>query len=117
MISDDLFFACESLERVVLPDSVRAIGNYAFNRCAALTGIAIPSAVTSVGERAFWRCPALTDVTLPAGVTELGEEAFGWDFGAGAESERVPGFTLRGAEGSAAQRYAEENGFRFVRTD
>ena len=116
-ISDNLFFACGSLERVVLPDSVRTIGNYTFNGCAALTGIAIPSAVTSVGERAFWRCPALTDVTLPAVVTELGEEAFGWDFGADAESERVPGFTLRGAEGSAAQRYAEENGFRFVRTD
>ena len=116
-ISDNLFFACGSLQRVVLPDSVRAIGNYAFNRCAALTGIAIPSAVTSVGERAFWRCPALTDVTLPAGVTEIGAEAFGWNVGTGAESERVPGFTLRGAEGSAAQTYAEENGFRFIKAD
>ena len=119
-IPDNLFFGCSSLETVVIPEGVTAIGNYAFNRCDALSNVSIPAGVTSVGEHAFWRCPSLTSVTVPASVTSIGEEAFGWDYvynGHDIEAQRVVGFTIYGAAGSAAQTYAEENGFQFVKVN
>ncbi len=119
-IPDNLFFGCSSLETVVIPEGVTAIGSCAFNRCDALSNVSIPAGVTSVGEHAFWRCPSLSSVTVPDSVTSIGEEAFGWDYvynGYDIEAQRVVGFTVCGAAGSAAQTYAEENGFQFVKVN
>ena len=119
-ISDSLFSGCASLASLTIPDSVTAIGECAFSQCAALTRVSIPVGVTSVGKHAFWRCPNLSSVTVPDSVRSIGEEAFGWDYvihDLNAEAWRVEGFTVCGAEGSAAQTYAEENGFNFVKVN
>ena len=42
-----------------IPDSVKSIGNWAFDRCSGLTSITIPDSVTSIGNYAFAYC-ALT---------------------------------------------------------
>ena len=118
-IPENLFFGCSYLASLTIPDGVTAIGEYAFTCCGELTGITLPAGVTSVGERAFWQCPELTGVTIPVGVTSIGSQAFGWDYDSygSPEDQPVAGFTISGAEGSAAQAYAEENGFRFVKTN
>ncbi len=118
-IPENLFFGCSCLASLTIPDSVTAIGDYAFTRCGKLTGITLPANVTSVGERAFCNCRALTGITIPASVTSIGNQAFGWDYDSygSPEDQPVAGFTISGAEGSAAQAYAEENGFRFVKTN
>jgi hypothetical protein len=45
---------------VTIPDSVTAIGGYAFYWCIRLTSVTIPDSVTSIGDCAFSNCYSLT---------------------------------------------------------
>ena len=53
----------------IIPESVTAIGNNAFEGCETLTAITIPENVTSIGESAFASCKQLKSVSIPIGVT------------------------------------------------
>ena len=83
---------------IVLPSSLKTIGNVAFSECKALihidfpqslttigtnafymTGlseISIPKNVTLIGEYAFSQCPSLTKISLPVGLTKIHKETF-----------------------------------------
>lgn len=106
------FCNCMYLPSVVIPDSVVEIGDRAFDECSALARVTIGSGVKRIGNHAFDNCDALTVVEIPASVTEIGEDAFGYSYRQ--QYELVPGFTIHGKSGSAAQAYADENGFDFV---
>jgi hypothetical protein len=71
-----VFFDCESLTEIVIPESVTDIGNGAFQYCKNLTRIFIPESVTSIGDGAFQDCKSLTNLVIPKNVTEIGDEAF-----------------------------------------
>ena len=60
----------------IIPNSVTAIGEYAFSSCSGLTSVTIPNSVTSIGEYAFDYCSRLTSVTIPNSVTSIGYRAF-----------------------------------------
>ena len=75
-ISDNAFYQCRSLRRVVIEDGVTSIGNCAFVGCYSITSIVIPSSVTSIGDGVFWSCISLTSVVIEDGVTSIGEDAF-----------------------------------------
>ena len=60
----------------VIPDSVTAIGNYAFDNCRSLTSITIPNSVNTIGDGALLACNRLTSITIPDSVTTIGEAAF-----------------------------------------
>ena len=60
---------------------------------------------------AFLGCESLKAITIPTSVTEIGTYALGYLSKSG---RPIEGFTIYGASGSAAQSYAEENGFQFV---
>ena len=66
----------ESITSVVLGDSVKSIGDYAFSRCSSLTNIEIPASVTSIGASAFYNCTGLTSINIPEGVTSVISNAF-----------------------------------------
>ena len=51
----------------VIPNSVKHIGNYAFNGCDKMTSIAIPNSVESVGTSPFSNCSNLTTIYIPKG--------------------------------------------------
>ena len=65
-----------SLTSVTIPESVVAIGNYAFYNCSNITYIRIPNSVKHIGYRAFYNCSQLAFVDLSEGLTIIGEEAF-----------------------------------------
>ena len=59
-----------------IPDSVTAIGAFAFDYCTNLTDVTIPDNVTTIGQNAFQRCESLTSVTIPSGIAVVGVQAF-----------------------------------------
>ncbi|MBR2812414.1 MAG: leucine-rich repeat protein, partial [Solobacterium sp.] len=60
-----------SLERIILPDHLERIENFAFQECRKLKEINIPDSVTYLGEGAFYHCEALEEAAVPKGITSL----------------------------------------------
>lgn len=60
----------------VIPDGVKAIGEYAFSYCVTPEEINFPSGVEKIGGDAFMNCYNLKRVTIPSSVTEVGSWAF-----------------------------------------
>ena len=52
-ISDSAFYPCEGMESIILPDSVKSIGKYAFKNCYELLSIDIPKGVTDLKDYTF----------------------------------------------------------------
>ena len=75
-IGDYAFYECYNLVSVNIPVGVTSIGDYIFTGCHWLTSITIPNSVTSIGKGAFRTCVALTSITIPNSVTSIGEDAF-----------------------------------------
>lgn len=97
-IGEGAFYRCDSLQKIVLPPSVREIGKYAFAwcenlqtvefpgvgkigslafaYCAKLENPLFPSSLKSIGNNAFSCCQSITDVAIPKSVTTLESYAF-----------------------------------------
>ena len=75
-VGDYAFMMCKVLPRIDLPAGVSSIGVGAFKGCAKLGAIDLPAAVTSIGTEAFSGCAELPKLTLPAALQTLGSGAF-----------------------------------------
>ena len=71
--TDTLILGCAT---TVIPNTVKAIGNFAFEFCEGLTGLSIPEGVTTIGKSAFAGCENLMKVQFPNTLTEIGIDAF-----------------------------------------
>jgi hypothetical protein len=71
--SNTLLAGCNS---TVIPNTVTAIGDYAFYNCTSLTSVAFSNSLTSIGVGAFYQCAGLTSVIIGSGVTNIGDGAF-----------------------------------------
>ena len=70
------FEGYNELKNITIPNSVRFIGNSAFRYCDNLTSITIPNSVKQIGDGAFYGCKKLTSITIPSSVVSLGSEVF-----------------------------------------
>ena len=114
-ICDYAFLNNQNLKKVILPDSVKSIGNSAFSGCSALTSVTIGKNVKSIGIYAFFNCLSLKSIKLSDTTTEIGDKAFGYYYDSIENKfKTVDGFTVYGNKGSEAERYANENGFKFA---
>ena len=65
------------IKSVVFHDNVKTIGYSAFGTCPALSGkIVIPNSVETIEEYAFYKCPLVTDFEIGAGVKSIGSYSF-----------------------------------------
>ena len=71
-----LYMDGKEIINLVIPESITAINDYAFQNCVGLTSINIPSSVTSIGDYSFSGCHGLTSVSIPSSVTTIGDYAF-----------------------------------------
>ena len=74
-ISKKAMSAFSCVERVVVPDSVRVLEDFALAR-TSIDSFAAPSGLLRIGEKAFYRCKFLQHVELNPGLLEIGAEAF-----------------------------------------
>ncbi len=75
-ISSYAFYKCAELKRVVIPDSVRSIAQWAFFEDTALEELKLGNGLTEIGARAFDMCSALKHVSIPNSVTKIDMYAF-----------------------------------------
>ncbi|MCI9369417.1 MAG: leucine-rich repeat domain-containing protein, partial [Lachnospiraceae bacterium] len=75
-IGDYAFYGCSGLTSIEVPEGVTSIGDYAFYGCSGLTSIEVPEGVTSIGASAFFHCFRLTSIELPERITNIGNSAF-----------------------------------------
>jgi len=109
-IGDSAFYGCTGLTSVTIPDSVTTISLRTFERCTGLTSVSIPDSVTTISIAAFYGCTGLTSVIIPDSVTSIGIHALGYE----RNLKKIDGFTIYGVPGSAAEQYANDNGFEFI---
>ena len=126
-IAPRAFEGCAALRRVILPESLRQIGEMAFSGCAHLRTLVIPGGVQRVGTLAFAKCSQMERVRIEPGVAQLGPSCFSKcaalkrveipasvaQIGGGAFFGCSKELKLYGAEGVPAQQYARLNGLAF----
>lgn len=75
-ILDYAFYGSDA-KRIILPDTVSAIGVEAFMNCRQLEEICLPSALVQIGERAFSGCTSLCRAVFEDGKLQaISERAF-----------------------------------------
>ncbi|MBQ3939817.1 MAG: leucine-rich repeat protein [Oscillospiraceae bacterium] len=62
-------------EEIILPDSVREIGGFAFYECTGLQALTLPDGLTAIGENGISHT-GIREITLPDAIRQLGREAF-----------------------------------------
>ena len=115
-IPDSCFRACTSLERINLPRDAVAVKEYCFSACTELRQVNIGEKLKNIDKCVFYMCPSLDSIYIPQSVAEIGDFAVGF-VPTEKGSEQKPGFTVIGAKGSAAEKYAEENSLGFTSAD
>ena len=74
-IGNHAFGACFSLQDISLPDSIIHIGDCAFSHCYKIT-FGIPKMVRYIGEGAFWRCLSLNNINIPVTIDCIESDTF-----------------------------------------
>lgn len=75
-ISSCMFTGLRKMRKIVLPNTIVAIKDRAFQNCSALAGIEIPGRVTLLGNYLFYECSSLLSVIIPNSVLSMGTRAF-----------------------------------------
>lgn len=70
-VGEDMFRDCTSLEKITLPEHLKAIGIQAFANCSSLQGIEIPSTVKSIDSQAFFSCTNMSFIGIPIEGSQL----------------------------------------------
>ncbi len=112
-------FAYTALESVEIPEGVTSIGAGAFKLASKLSSVKLPSTLESIHTSAFSGCPELKSIEIPKGVTTIAWMSIGFALRENVEAGmyfpvKMEDFVIKGYSGSEAQKYAEQNGFKFV---
>jgi serine/threonine protein kinase len=75
-ICERAFCNCPDLKAIILPQSVRQIGKYAFNNCLNLSFVKLNEGLEIIDEYAFSGCKRLKTIHLPNSVYFVGNNAF-----------------------------------------
>ena len=68
-----------NLEEVTIPDSVETMAPLAFAGCSSLASVSIPGSVSLIEYRDFYECTSLRSVTIGNGIAWIADDAFAGD--------------------------------------
>lgn len=75
-IPDKAFKDHTNVQKVILPENITTIGEYAFSGCTNLRTINLPDKIQYIYGYAFANCASLSEVAIPAQIVEIGSGAF-----------------------------------------
>lgn len=104
-MEDACFEGCTSLETVTFSKGLKTLGENVFRGCTSLKKVVLPDGLETLGGSTFDGCTGLESVTIPASCTTFVDN----DIFKGCTN-----LTIKGAAGSAAETYANNNGITFA---
>lgn len=119
-ISGGAFAGNETIESVVLPETVHSIGISAFEGCTSLSEVNFSKeSYISLGDKAFFDCPNLKSLSFGSGYNYVSyNNSIGFEMTKDADGndviEKVPGFKVYCYYNSGAYRYAVDNKIDYV---
>lgn len=75
-IGDNAFQNCQLLKKIQLSKNIEYIGEFAFENCISLKDIVIPKKVNLIKESTFSGCYRLININLPENITSIESKAF-----------------------------------------
>ncbi len=101
-LSEYAFTYLNSVEKIILPDTLTTIGQYAFWHCVSLKEIVLPDGLIEIGQYAFRDCTSLEKISIPDSVTDIKQRAF-------TGTSSLVSVTIPYAEGMTVANYLFEN--------
>lgn len=112
------FSNCTSLNKIIMPNSVQTIGDSSFSNCSNLNEIVLSENINFMGYGSFSGLTSLKDITIPKTVKGFyNNENTAFTYLGFYGDSKISDFTIRGYKNTEAEKYANENGFRFVALD
>lgn len=107
--NDDLYI------KVVIPGSVKVIGEYAFAFNDDINEVVIEEGVETIEAYAFYDCEDLEKATVAKSVTAMDDCGLGMEFDDDTYDDvAIEDFLLYGTKGSEAESYAKDNNLKFA---
>lgn len=111
-IENYAFSGCSSLKSIEIPANVKYIWWAAFEDCTNLSSVKLNNGLQQLDNYVFYNCLNLKKIIIPASVTYLSDYSLGY-YGKNDNNYKIPDFIIVGDINSCAQRYANNNGFKF----
>lgn len=77
IIGEKAFVNCTNIASITLCDGVEILDEGCFFNCKSLLSIEIPESVTTIEASAFYSCSALEELFIPGNVTRIESKSFG----------------------------------------
>ena len=74
--SQGVFYGCQSLKSIIIPDGVKCLERRTFRVCSNLVSVSLGRGVEVINDYVFDECVSLKKVIIPSNVTTIGEAAF-----------------------------------------
>ena len=97
--------------KLIIPGSVKNIEGYALWGLEGVTEIVFEDGVESIGDYAVYNCKYLKKITIPESVTYIDDVSVGY-LDSNEENVISKDLVIVAKKGSAAEKYAQDNGFK-----
>lgn len=97
--------------KLIIPGSVKNIESYALWGLDGVTEIVFEDGVESIGDYAVYNCKYLKKITIPESVTYIDDVSVGY-LDLNEENVISKDLVIVAKKGSAAEKYAQDNGFK-----
>lgn len=74
-----MFWGCDGLTEIIIPNSVISIGNNAFQNCGNLISVTIGNSVTVINDYAFYNCSKLASINFLGNAPSTVDRTAFWD--------------------------------------
>lgn len=118
-VGESAFSDCVKLEKINLGGSLEAIGDTAFYNCKSLSSaLRFPDSLRTIGESAFENCWDMSYAVIPEGVEEIDYCAFGYYYEKASDDNEYydyarSDFRILGYADTVAQAYSDKHSIAF----